>query len=417
MKEQSKNQRCTEKRIGIEIDQLSNSPDTRPLKRSRLEPTGDSHLLSSTITNDPSTRGPPIISNLPLLHYNNYNPIFNKVYSIGSVTPQFAPTSRTTSVLPTAQIPAPVSSSSQQKEIVDLTSDNSDDDCVIDEEETNRNLCWGMIKSLVLVLYPRPSCNGQDEEVVELKREAPLMDENLVWTEASIPKNLSSSVNFSFLNPIIYNVATRYSNPHNLLHGSISQLSKNVNNSYRSYQETYRNTTTRSPEEMKNQIDKVFNSLMNAESIPEAQPDPRLVTPLYKHQKQALYFLLEREKYNDFTNDETNALTSLWRTGTSAGRHTVYYNVITNKETKEKPQMRGGIVADDTIQIIALILSTQNEALSFCQNFDDAYPSKVMIETSTSGSHLSDSLTRTLIVCPLSTVSNWEEQLSSHVQE
>ncbi|CAG8528954.1 2272_t:CDS:10 [Cetraspora pellucida] len=494
MKEQSKNQRCTEKRIGIEIDQLSNSSDTRPLKRSRLESTVDSHLLSLTIANDPSTRGPPIISNLPLLHYNNYNPVFNKVYSIGSVTSQFTPTSRTTSVLPTAQIPAPVSSSSKQKEIVDLTSDNSDDDCVIDEEETNRNLCWGMIKSLVLVLYPRPSCNGQDEEVVELKREgtrlknqavirvtkngesfgvveqelanvlAPLMDENLMWTEASIPKNLSSSEmmiplhivlygrpgnteivsthlaerNVRLTDPIIYNVATRYSNPHNLLHGSISQLSKNVNNSYRSYQETYRNTTTRSPEEMKNQIDKVFNSLMNAENIPEAQPDPRLITPLYKHQKQALYFLLEREKYNDFTNDETNALTSLWRTGTSAGRHTVYYNVITNKETNEKPQMRGGIVADDmglgkTIQIIALILSTQSEAHSFCQNSDEACPSNAMIETSKFGAHLSDSLASksltfskqdplirsrgTLIVCPLSTVSNWEEQLSSHVQE
>ncbi|KAF0535217.1 SNF2 family N-terminal domain-containing protein [Gigaspora margarita] len=499
MKEQSTNQQCTERRIGIEIDQLSNSSDTRPLKRSRLEPTVDNDLLSS-VTNGPTTRGLPIISNLPLPHYNNYNSIFNKVCSIGSETPQFTTTSRATSVLPTAQILTPESSSKQQ-EIVDLTSDNSDDDCVIDEEETNRNLCWGMIKSLVLVLYPRPSCSGQGEEEVELRREgtrlknqavirvtkngdsfgvveqelanvlAPLMDENLVWTEASIPKNLSSSEMMIPLHivlygrpgnteivsthlaerkvyltdPIVYNVATRYSNPHNSPHGCISQLNKNGNNQYRGYQGSYGNTTTMSPEEMKNQIDKVFNSLMNAENIPEAQPDPRLITPLYKHQKQALYFLLEREKYNDFTNDETNALTSLWRTGTSAGRHTVYYNVITNKETSEKPQMRGGIVADDmglgkTIQILALILSTQNEALNFCQNSDEICFSKTTIETtSTLDSHITvsnhnlsnkshsssifsnqDHLIRsrgTLIICPLSAVSNWEEQLSSHVQE
>jgi len=57
---------------------------------------------------------------------------------------------------------------------------------------------------------------------------------------------------------------------------------------------------------------------------------------------------MKREQYNDFTNDQTNELTSLWRTRISAGRHTVYYNVVTNLEVKEKPvQMRGGIIADD----------------------------------------------------------------------
>ena len=73
-----------------------------------------------------------------------------------------------------------------------------------------------------------------------------------------------------------------------------------------------------------------------------------LITPLYKHQKQALYFLTKKEQYNDFTNDQTNELMSLWRTRTSAGRHTSYYNVVTNEEVTKKPaQMRGGIIADD----------------------------------------------------------------------
>lgn len=59
---------------------------------------------------------------------------------------------------------------------------------------------------------------------------------------------------------------------------------------------------------------------------------------------------MKREQYNDFTNDQTNELMSLWRTRISAGRHLVYYNIVTNLEVHEKPvQMRGGIIADDVI--------------------------------------------------------------------
>ncbi|CAG8502372.1 8314_t:CDS:10 [Funneliformis caledonium] len=333
-----------------------------------------------------------------------------------------------------------------QGEVIDLTTD-SDDDCIIDEKETNRDLCWGMIESLVLILYPRPCTGGKGEEEVKLKREgitgknqdnelfgvveqdlanvlAPLMDENLIWTEATIPKNWSPSdqmiplhiviygrpVNTEIVSshlyerkviltdPVVYNVETRYANPHSLPPG-ITHLNKNNLKSFKEYSGgSSGTTTTRSPEDMKNQIDKVFNSLMNAESIPELDPDDRLATTLYKHQKQALYFLMKREQYNDFTDDQTNELTTLWRRRISAGRHTVYYNVVTNSEVKVKPvQMRGGIIADDmglgkTIQIIALILANEYSDMDLRSR-------------------------GTLIVCPLSTVANWEEQLAGHVQE
>ncbi|CAG8530193.1 16588_t:CDS:10 [Funneliformis mosseae] len=333
-----------------------------------------------------------------------------------------------------------------QGEVIDLTTD-SDDDCIIDEKETNRDLCWGMIESLVLILYPRPCTGGKGEEEVKLKREgitgknqdnelfgvveqdlanvlAPLMDENLIWTEATIPKNWSPSdqmiplhiviygrpVNTEIVSshlyerkviltdPVVYNVETRYANPHSLPPG-ITHLNKNNLKSFKEYSGGSSGTTaTRSPEDMKNQIDKVFNSLMNAESIPELDPDDRLTTTLYKHQKQALYFLMKREQYNDFTDDQTNELTTLWRRRISAGRHTVYYNVVTNSEVKIKPvQMRGGIIADDmglgkTIQIIALILANEYSDMDLRSR-------------------------GTLIVCPLSTVANWEEQLAGHVQE
>ncbi len=65
----------------------------------------------------------------------------------------------------------------------------------------------------------------------------------------------------------------------------------------------------------------------------------------YKHQKQALYWLAEREAENTFEDRVDNP--SLWRTRQKGGQM-VYYNLITNQETKLRPpDSRGGILADD----------------------------------------------------------------------
>nr|CAG8466978.1 10657_t:CDS:10 [Entrophospora candida] len=238
------------------------------------------------------------------------------------------------------------------------------------------------------------------------------------------PDNTSSVSNHLFnnnvtlKNPIVeYNKNTRYSNPHyplsvnRLISENTLPLLKNMNiNNFIGGRSVNVNSilaangglsTKVASDNVKNQIDSVFNSLMNSDDISEAQPDERLITPLYKHQKQALFFLLEREKFNDFTNEETNALTSLWRTKRNAAdRYLVYYNVVTDDEIDEKPsQMRGGIVADDmglgkTIQIIALVLDSDSYVES-----TDGIKSR-----------------GTLIICPLSTISNWEDQFTSHVK-
>src|SRR3954454_20399192 len=79
-----------------------------------------------------------------------------------------------------------------------------------------------------------------------------------------------------------------------------------------------------------------------------------------------------------------------------------------------------------TIQMIALILSTQKEAEDFVKK-----PTAVSANTSNSSESSSSSFILsedensignlkskgTLIICPLSTVANWEEQLINHVQE
>lgn len=110
----------------------------------------------------------------------------------------------------------------------------------------------------------------------------------------------------------------------------------------------YNKSTVRSAEEIKNQIDGVFKGLRSATDLPEVEPSADMASTMYRHQKQALYFLLEREKQEDYSDNEKNKLTSLWRVRQQLHRHPTYLNVVTSQETTVKPtSMRGGILADD----------------------------------------------------------------------
>jgi SWI/SNF-related matrix-associated actin-dependent regulator of chromatin subfamily A3 len=80
-----------------------------------------------------------------------------------------------------------------------------------------------------------------------------------------------------------------------------------------------------------------------------------------------------------------------------------------------------------TIQMIALILGTQKEAEDFAKKPTavSTVKTSISIESSSSSSIQSadeNSIEKlkskgTLIICPLSTVANWEEQLANHVQK
>lgn len=69
--------------------------------------------------------------------------------------------------------------------------------------------------------------------------------------------------------PIVYNVETRYSNPHtmsgNVYSNKINQIV------YKGYSGGSFGTT-RSSEDIKNKMNKVFNSLMTADNMPELDP-------------------------------------------------------------------------------------------------------------------------------------------------
>ena len=169
---------------------------------------------------------------------------------------------------------------------------------------------------------------------------------------------------------------------------------------------------TRTVEEVRNDVIGMFDSLEQSENLPEMDADPRVTTELLSHQKQGLYFLTNKEKERVFSDKEEDN-NSLWRLKYQANGQRSYYNVITGKEERNKPpEVLGGILADmmglgKTLSILALIVGSLAESKEFGeQHSPEADGEKALICNSKS----------TLLVCPLSTVANWEDQIASHIK-
>ncbi|WAQ83552.1 hypothetical protein PtA15_3A923 [Puccinia triticina] len=187
---------------------------------------------------------------------------------------------------------------------------------------------------------------------------------------------------------------------------------------------------------------------------------PKLVTPDLKSARNAT----ER---NALEKEDEENLVSLWKkTRDSYGRHVGWMNVVTGIQQIGKqtpPQCRGAILADDmglgkTISIISLISATHEASIEFAKSpinrpaipADnprsktsggavklslsemklDGAPQSTAAQKKESAlaakkriavhdrSHLIQVKSRaTLIVCPLSTVQNWESQIEEHVRK
>jgi SNF2 family DNA or RNA helicase len=189
-------------------------------------------------------------------------------------------------------------------------------------------------------------------------------------------------------------------------------------------------SSTRTVEEMKSEIMGVFDSLARTENLPMADPSPIITTPLLKHQKQGLFFMLAKEELRESSPDD-KSLVSFWQTKVTPNHEKRYYNVITRQTQKEPPpETRGGLLADmmglgKTLSILSLIASTGPAALQW-GNSEPIQPTAP--ETRTASRHdglfnqstlnltpLVRNVKATLLVCPLSTVSNWEEQIKQHM--
>ena len=169
---------------------------------------------------------------------------------------------------------------------------------------------------------------------------------------------------------------------------------------------------TRTAEEIKNDVMGMFDSLQESENLPELEAPKNVITPLLRHQKQGLYFMTERERLKILGDEEQDKL-SLWRSDHRPNGQRVYVNVITGKEERSKPlEIRGGILADmmglgKTLSILSLIVGSMEDASKW---------GKLMPLVSPEGIKLKRNSKATLLVAPLSVVTNWTDQIEAHLK-
>ncbi|KAI1205753.1 SNF2 family N-terminal domain-containing protein [Annulohypoxylon truncatum] len=194
-------------------------------------------------------------------------------------------------------------------------------------------------------------------------------------------------------------------------------------------------SVVRNVEEIRSEVMGVFDSLTKSEELPEMEPGPRVQTDLLKHQKQGLYFMTNKEKPRRFGSDGKIA-DSFWQIRRSSSGQNIYYNVITGQSQREPPpETLGGILADmmglgKTLSILSLIASSldQAEQWSTLAPVQPQAPPMPKKKTSSSGqfdvptpqplalTELKQNGRATLLICPLSTVANWEEQIKAHIK-
>ncbi|KAI1106950.1 SNF2 family N-terminal domain-containing protein [Jackrogersella minutella] len=192
----------------------------------------------------------------------------------------------------------------------------------------------------------------------------------------------------------------------------------------------------RSVEEIRSEVMGVFDSLTKSEELPEMNPSPRVQTELLKHQKQGLCFMTNKEQPRQFGSDGKIA-DSFWQIRLANSGQKIYYNVITGSSQRDPPpETLGGILADmmglgKTLSILSLITSSLDQAgnwSSFTPVQPQAPPMLKKKKTSSSGqfdvptpqplglTQLKQNSKATLLICPLSTITNWEEQIKTHIK-
>ncbi|KAK7064368.1 SNF2 family DNA-dependent ATPase [Favolaschia claudopus] len=213
----------------------------------------------------------------------------------------------------------------------------------------------------------------------------------------------------------------------------------------------------KSVEVQRSQVDELFKSLQSGDELDETEPSTNVATKLYPHQKKALTFLLEREREKTGADGK---FSSLWQMRTNnLSNRPVWVHAITTKEVFQEPkETKGAILADDmglgkTITCVSLIAATLSAAREFAGGSSEIPSSPNGSEPPLSASHFAGSVwgmpddsasmskkaqakaqrvqdkldaefTRasriktksraSLIICPLSTVSNWEDQFREH---
>ncbi|KAH7355342.1 SNF2 family N-terminal domain-containing protein, partial [Rhexocercosporidium sp. MPI-PUGE-AT-0058] len=139
----------------------------------------------------------------------------------------------------------------------------------------------------------------------------------------------------------------------------------------------------------------------------ETEPPESVSTPLLRHQKQALSFMLSREQ----GWDTDMAHHDIWSTiNNTLGRSSYRNNVTGKMQIERPPTFKGGLLADDmdlgkTLSMISLIASDQANRTIVASE----------IENQVSDPTSSSSISNTLVVVPLALLQVWQKQISLHL--
>ncbi|OAV87096.1 hypothetical protein PTTG_29578 [Puccinia triticina 1-1 BBBD Race 1] len=120
-------------------------------------------------------------------------------------------------------------------------------------------------------------------------------------------------------------------------------------------------------------------------------------TPLLKHQQQAVEFITKLEY------PESTTLSEFWNSLTCEWLKQAFYRKVNTGRTQEQinHNNQGSILAENmglgkTLILLALILTSKNAAESFANTKEE-------------------NARATLVICPLSTLANWESEIKKHL--
>ncbi|EED13190.1 SNF2 family helicase/ATPase, putative [Talaromyces stipitatus ATCC 10500] len=170
----------------------------------------------------------------------------------------------------------------------------------------------------------------------------------------------------------------------------------------------------RTAEEVNDAVMKMFDQLKSAENIPEMEPSPLIRTPLLHHQKQALWFMMEKEQDRKYGSKEEDN-NSLWRVVYGPNGDKRYREIISGITLNEEPpQIYGGLLADmmglgKTLSILSLVVATLPQS----RIWEKEPPHNALVR----GIPGIRNTKTTLLVSPLSAVHNWVAQIKEHLEE
>ncbi|KAF3039924.1 hypothetical protein E8E12_007199 [Didymella heteroderae] len=177
------------------------------------------------------------------------------------------------------------------------------------------------------------------------------------------------------------------------------------------------NYAIRTADEIRDDVQNVFDSVIGtSEEVPMREPSSHIKTELYPHQKQALYFMWNREQ--EHTEEAAEKSDPLWKPRYRDNGRKKFVHVITGEELEEKPRpCRGGILADEmglgkTLSVLSLV--SDDSSIKEGREFAAKKPPRVQDQTNTAVIQPIMNSRATLLVCPLSTMTNWKEQIKDH---